>query len=466
MKLVTFSGESPARALKAAQSQYGEEALVVSTKEIRKKSLNRPALYEVVVAVEEDAVAASQASSTASSQKRNSNPYDKANPSSLAAIPEDVTLELSNVVQQISQIANVQEDQFQQRLKAHGASSPKADAGASLDAPVSAAASSPRSGESGVVPAKPDMDLKELKLIKTEINKLGDKIKLIQNMFWDEKGPKQEELAIPHEFAEIYRLAKMSGMNRVHLDKIMQLTLEHMPLKMRDNSTLIKRYFREVLRKMVLCRKESEFSESKKIMMLVGPTGVGKTTTLAKLAARYSFLLPKKHKVGIITLDSYKIGAVEQLMWYAKKMKLSIDTVVDPPEFVSAINSLQHCDYIFIDTVGSSQYDKQKIEMLQSYLNCESHVGIDVTLVVAASTKPDDLQEIYRTYRPLNLDSSIITKLDETRTYGNVFSLMYETRLPVSYFSTGQHVPNDLRMASSDYLVDCLLDGFSKEEVS
>lgn len=99
----------------------------------------------------------------------------------------------------------------------------------------------------------------------------------------------------------------------------MQLTLELMPIKMRENSVLIKRYFREVLRKMVYARTENLNSNVKNIMMLVGPTGVGKTTTLAKLAARYSRMLNKNYKVGIITLDTYRIGAVDQLMFYAKK---------------------------------------------------------------------------------------------------------------------------------------------------
>ena len=95
-----------------------------------------------------------------------------------------------------------------------------------------------------------DKEPKELKEIKSEINKLTDKVKIIQNMFWDEKSP-QIESQIPSEFAEIYRLASQSGMKREHLDEMMKITLEHMPFKMRENSITVKRYFQTILRKMV-----------------------------------------------------------------------------------------------------------------------------------------------------------------------------------------------------------------------
>lgn len=185
--------------------------------------------------------------------------------------------------------------------------------------------------------------------------------------------------------------------------------------------------------------------------MLVGPTGVGKTTTLAKLAARYSRLLNKNYKVGIITLDTYRIGAVDQLMFYAKKMKLSIDTVVDTEEFVSALDSLKYCDYILIDTVGSSQHDRAKLESLKSFVNADPNTKIDVSLVMSATTKYEDLKDIYHTFSTLGIDTLVFTKLDETHSYGNVFSLIYETKKPVSYFSTGQEVPNDLSVATSDF---------------
>ncbi len=468
MKLFTYRGETPAEALNKAQMEHGDAALLINSNEIRKKSLNTPAIYEIVIAVD-DSVKKSEIElreegqgGDGNEQKQNSvakrlqdiaekekqkrqkikNPYSV----------EDVSLQLSDAVQQISRIAGV-ESSIAKKIRPQApvqTSTPNKE-------PLS------KTSQSETKQHVPQEETKELRLIKSELDKLNDKIKLIQNMFWEEKGPKKDGLIIPHEFAEIYRLAKTSGMYKDHLDKIMQLSLEFMPLKMREKSLLIKRYFREILRKMVHTRIENENSGVTKIMMLVGPTGVGKTTTLAKIAARYSMKMNKKNKVGIITLDTYRIGAVDQLMFYAKKMRLSIDTVVDPPEFATAINSLKHCDYILIDTVGSSQHDKQKIDSLKSFLNSELHASVDVNLVISANTKYEDLRDIYQTYSILNIDTIIVTKLDETRGFGNIFSLVYETKKPLSYFSIGQEVPDDLMPAKSDYLVDCLLDGFRRD---
>jgi flagellar biosynthesis protein FlhF len=418
MKILTFSGSTPAEALKKAQLEVGEDAMLIETREIQKKSLGKTALYEIVVGVEENAMPRSS--------QRQPEPLTKQRP--LAQKSNDVLYNISEAAKQISKIAEVTE----------------------VDRP------------SKLTPVVQSEDLKK---IKDEIEKLGDKVKLIQNMFWNEKAPKNS-LPIPPEFAEIYRLAQQSGMNQEHLDEIMQLTLEHMPSKMRENSETVKRYFQTLLRKMIPVRLESAPKMgAKKVVMLVGPTGVGKTTSIAKLAARYSYFLEKKYKVGLVVLDTYRIGAVEQLMQYARMMKLGIETVVDPPEFSTALNSLQYSDYILIDTMGSSPYDKGKIEKIYECLRSNTtDYSVDVILVLPSSIKYEDLKSTYENFAPLGIDTMMFTKLDETRGFGNIFSLVYETKVPISYFSIGQEVPEDLVVSSSDFLIDCLLNGFRKGE--
>ncbi len=420
MKILTFSGSTPAEALKKAQLEVGEDAMLIETREIQKKSLGKNALYEIVVGVEEESIS--------KAIPRNKEPLTQQRP--LAQKSTDVLFNISQAAKQISKIAEVTEEE---RTAKH-------------------------------IPAVPNEDLKR---IKDEIEKLGDKVKIIQNMFWDEKSPKTS-VAIPPEFSEIYRLAQQSGMNQEHLDEIMQLTLEHMPSKMRENSETVKRYFQVLLRKMIPVRLEtSPKMGGKKVVMLVGPTGVGKTTSIAKLAARYSYLLEKKYKVGLVVLDTYRIGAVEQLMQYARMMKLGIETVVDPPEFSSALDSLRYSDYILIDTMGSSPYDKGKIEKIYECLRSnDTEYSVDVVLVLPSSIKYEDLKATYDNFAPLGIDTMMFTKLDETRGFGNIFSLVYETKIPISYFSVGQEVPEDLVVSNSDFLVDCLLNGFRKGESS
>jgi len=413
VKFLTFSGETPAAALKQAQQECGENALVVSTKQIRKKTINSTSLYEVVVAVEE-------------TQER----YSRPKPQPTRKSSEDVLLNISEAAKQISKIAKVTTTGFKDEI----------------------------TQESPMIPRASE----ELGSIKDEITKLADKIKLIQEMFWDEKAP--NNIKIPPEFAEIYKLAKKSGMGEDHLENIMNLTLEHMPTRMRTNSNTIKRYFLVLLRKLIPIRVESQFDrKSKRVMMFVGPTGVGKTTTIAKLAARYSYLQEKRSKVGIITLDTYRIGAVEQLFQYAKMMRLPIEDVVDPNDFNDALKSLSSCNIILIDTVGSSQYDKQKLAKLEKFIN-KSDFTIDVNLVLSAGCKLEDLEDIYKNFSFLDIDTLIFTKFDETRAFGTVFSLIYNTDKPVSYFSTGQEVPDDIVTASSDFLVNCILDGFNAKK--
>jgi len=417
---LTFSGTTPAEALKKAQLEVGEEAVLIETREIQKKSLGKSALYEIVVGVEEDAAP--------KPKPKPQEPLTKQRP--LAQKSSDVLYNISEAAKQISKIAEVTEEER----------------------------SAPRQA--------PAAESEDLRRIKEEIEKLGDKVKLIQNMFWSEKTPKTTA-AIPPEFAEIYRLAQQSGMDQEHLDEIMHLTLEHMPSKMRESSETVKRYFQVLMRKMIPVRIETPPKNGgKKVIMLVGPTGVGKTTSIAKLAARFSYLLEKKYKVGLVVLDTYRIGAVEQLMQYARMMKLGIETVVDPPEFSSALNALRYSDYILIDTMGSSPYDKGKIEKIYECLRGnDTDYSVDVVLVMPSSIKYEDLKATYENFAPLGIDTMMFTKLDETRGFGNIFSLVYETKVPISYFSVGQEVPEDLVVASSDFLVECLMNGFRKGEM-
>lgn len=421
MKILTFIGKTPSEALKKAKMEVGDEGMLIETREVQKKALGKEALYEIVIGIEEDMIPKTYIKQKPLTQQR---PIKKES--------KEILLDISNAAAQISQISEVTTPEFEygQRTQPQASYEPK-----------------------------------ELKEIKSEINKLGDKVKIIQNMFWDEKSPDIES-QIPAEFAEIYRLASQSGMNKEHLDALMKITLEHMPFKMKENSSTVKRYFQTILRKMVPIRLETPPSVgTKKVIMLVGPTGVGKTTSIAKLAARYSFLMQKKYKVGLVVLDTYRIGAVEQLMQYARMMKLGIETVVDPPEFSSALESLKYCDYILIDTMGSSPYDKGKIEKIYECLEANTtEYNVDVVLVMPSSIKYEDLKITYDNFSSLGVDTLMFTKLDETMGFGNIFSLAYETKKPISYFSVGQEVPEDLVRANSDFLVECLLHGFNRSK--
>ncbi len=418
MKLFTFTAISPAIALQKAQRACGRDALVVSTKQIRKKSLTNDALYELVVAVEDSVVL-----------KKESKSVEKK-----PIFDEQI---MDNISQTASQLSKLEK----------------------LTRPLDAI--TPKS-----TLEKVGLEIKndEFKQIKDEIGSLSDKIKILQNMLWSENS-KANSFELPPEFAEIYRLAKNSGIDEDHLQEIFNQTQKYMPPYMKNSSKTIKRYFHVLLKKMIPTRIESQIPKGeKKIIMFVGPTGVGKTTTLAKLAAKYSFL-KYKYKVGIITLDTYRIGALEQLTQYAKMMKLPIEDALDTIDFQRALDNMRHCDLILIDTAGSSQHDRDKILKIANFIKHTDH-KIDVNLVLSASCKSSDLNDAYKSFSFLNIDTMIFTKLDETRSFGNIFSLIYETKKPTSYFSTGQEVPDDIEVATGDFLVECLFEGFGKKVYS
>ena len=447
-KFHTFTGESTIEALKKAQEACGEKAILVTTKQIQAKTINKKPLYEILVSVEEDEVKQPpkpnvKAINYESAYSKFSKNYEppkpkfeiKEEPAKFEAKTtspepydpnESVLLNISDVAKEISAIANVDMNEIKEQ-NTNGMN-------------------------------------KKIDDVAKQVSVLSEKIGLITDMIWDEKAPNRNNLSIPPEFASIYKLAKQSGMKEEHLEAIMQTTLENLPVSMKSNPTAVKRYFYSLLRNMLPCRKELN-DKKQRIMMLVGPTGVGKTTTLAKLAARFAYGNEKRYKTGIITLDTYRIGAVEQLFQYAKMMKLPILDVIEVEDFQNAIKQLSYCDVILIDTTGNSQYDKEKLERLDKFLK-HSGAKIDVNLVLSAGSKVEDLIEIYNGFSFLEIDTLIITKFDETKIFGNVFSLIYETNTPVSYFSVGQEVPDDLVEAKSEFLVECVFDGFTKQKAS
>ncbi|EGP2596416.1 flagellar biosynthesis protein FlhF [Campylobacter coli] len=465
----TFTVEDTEQIIPKVKEDYGDKALIITNKQIRPKTLNRSALYEVMVAIEESDYEehlkkmgkSLPPKKTIAKTPEKQNLEEKIN----ASLPknnedEDVILDFSNTRANLAK-TKTNDTNYQ------GFPQSKINPNPTMGFNDFKERLSEVSNEISKVTNTPLVDNyapnpnynKKIENFEKQINKLNDKIDLLADMMWDEKAEARNNLIIPPEFATIYKKAKESGMLEKHLEAIMKATIENMPAAMKTNKDAVQRYFYSLLRNILPCRVESEIKKQK-IMMLVGPTGVGKTTTLAKLAFRYAYG-DKRYKTGIITLDTYRIGAVEQLFQYAKMMKLPIIDSIEPKDLDEAIRSLNNCEVILVDTIGNSQYDQNKLAKTKEFL-MHSNAEIDVNLVVSANTKHEDLMEIYKNFSFLNIDTLIITKFDETKVFGNIFSLIYETNIPLSFFSIGQEVPDDIEVANSDFLVRCILEGFNK----
>ena len=193
---------------------------------------------------------------------------------------------------------------------------------------------------------------------------------------------------------------------------------------------------------------------ARKAVAFVGPTGVGKTTAAAKLAARLA--LEKKKKVMLITTDTHRIGAVEQLKTYAGLMGLPFRIATQPSELQRAILEQSQRDYILIDTTGCSQRDLAPVQDLMKFF--QESTGIERHLVLSANTKPLDMQEIIDRFGICDPDHLLFTKLDETSTFGPIFNELVRTQKPLSYVADGQRVPEDLHALSGDQIVDIVLN--------
>lgn len=203
----------------------------------------------------------------------------------------------------------------------------------------------------------------------------------------------------------------------------------------------------------ILQVKEEDFSVPK-VKIFVGPTGVGKTTTIAKLAARYAYLLETPRRVALINLDSYKVGAREQLEHYADIMQIEHASVSTAEAFKEKLEAFEEYDVVLVDTAGMSPYDTQKFIRTVEYVNSESLSTMEVELVIAATVKYEDMEDIYNNFSFLNPGSVVISKFDETKHFGTLLNFMLLYKLPMSYFSVGQEVPDDLLLASKEYLLE------------
>ena len=190
-----------------------------------------------------------------------------------------------------------------------------------------------------------------------------------------------------------------------------------------------------------------------RIVALLGTTGVGKTTTLAKIAAK--FVLENGVNAALITADTYRISAVDQLKTYSDILGLPLEIVYNPAELNAAIERHKHKELILIDTAGRSQQNEYQMRELEDFLKVNTR--IEKHLVVSATTKFTDAQDIMKKFSVLEPEKVIITKVDETGSLGMIINLLRDQKVSLSYITTGQSVPDDIEAANADILTDFIL---------
>jgi flagellar biosynthesis protein FlhF len=288
----------------------------------------------------------------------------------------------------------------------------------------------------------------ELQAMKEMVSKVVDHIETPQDI-----------KDLPKLLQRAYQVLSESEIEDKIIKRIIKKVLdESSPSDLNDKEKL-KENIREQLIKILKNPKPITFNQKSKkqqIVAFVGPTGVGKTTTIAKLAA--TFLLVNKVKVALITADTYRIAAVEQLKTFAEIIGITVDVVYTPQELKTAIENHQDKDLILIDTAGRSHKNVMQMHELKSFI--EIAEPTETFLVLSSTIKYKDMTDILSSYTNIALSRLIFTKLDETSTYGAIVNIINKTRKTLSYITTGQNVPDDIEVADPNNIANMVIREF------
>ena len=270
-----------------------------------------------------------------------------------------------------------------------------------------------------------------------------------------DEAPSQNE----QQHESITRLEKILQKNDFSFSYISYITekiKKNIALDDLNNFNFILKKTREWIRETISIYPDKPPLTTPRIFVLVGPTGVGKTTTIAKLAAINKYMQQKPLSVRIITIDNYRIGAKEQIETYGETMGVpvvSAHNVKDVKKNVALFSS--DVDLILVDTIGKSPHDYRKLAEMKEILDACGTTA-EFHLAISAVTKVSDIFEIMQQFESFKYSSVVVTKMDETCRAGNIISALYEARKSVSYITTGQNVPNDIKYAAVELFLEHL----------
>lgn len=249
------------------------------------------------------------------------------------------------------------------------------------------------------------------------------------------------------------QLLKNIGLQEDIVEHIFEVLTMEIPQPHNYTSLYLEGLARDILARLVKTAGPIETGARKpKYVALVGPTGTGKTTTIAKLSAE--ILLKKHQKVGLITIDTYRVGAVEQLNTYAGIMDIPITLASTFEQMRKAVLQYQDQDYVLIDTAGFSHNDQEHLQLLGAFI--AQVADPEIHLVLSINTNEKELINISQKFNLLRYERLLFTKLDESSYPGTIFNHMVYTGKPISYITTGQKVPEDIEVATPGGIIDLI----------
>lgn len=419
MTINKFQGKTEEEAIAKAKQEFGENAVIMNVKEVKPKGLFRAfknSTYEVTAAMEEK-----------------------------------------------EQFVNPKRA-LQNTKKLHDSINLSADE--KIDIPKPEAKPDFRELIQKTMPNSSRMQEPEEKKIEQRLDDLSDRIE--ESLARTPKGEKPEaenpvkEKPSSEEFHFVRILYSTLLKNEVN-EKYVNQILDEIEKFIRPGNS-VDMILSNVYQKLILRfgqPKTIDLSGSKpKILFFVGPTGVGKTTTIAKIASKYKVEYDKK--VAFITADTYRIAATEQLQVYANILDAPMAIVYSQAELNDSIAKFEDYDLVFVDTAGfSHKNEKQRNDMKTLLGGVSEEYNKEVYLVLSATTKYMDLLDIVDSYREIADYKLIFTKLDETTTYGNLLNIKLYSGADLSYTTNGQNVPDDIEVFDTQKIVKKLLGGNS-----
>ncbi len=277
-----------------------------------------------------------------------------------------------------------------------------------------------------------------------------------------EEHPEKESKVVNHSegfqcMKMIYEVMLENDVNEKYINQILD-DVEKVTRGGSSMDMILSNVYQKMILKFGQPKKIELSAGTPKVVFFIGPTGVGKTTTIAKIASKYKVDMSKK--VAFLTADTYRIAAAEQLRTYANILDTPLTIIYSAEELNAAIERVSDYDLILVDTAGfSHKNEAQRADVKKLIESVDEKYEKDVYLVLSATTKYRDLLEISDIYHEISDYKLIFTKLDETSTYGNIFNIRMHSGAELSYITNGQNVPDDIEVFDTQKIVKQLLGG-------
>lgn len=295
-----------------------------------------------------------------------------------------------------------------------------------------------RNRENRNVPENPTNGSPQLESVLSEIRALRESITV------REPAGEERHRDEPESLRNLREVMEQNEFSQSCTQKLVDHVRRECSLEELSDPDAVGSRVREWIGESIMIYPWKEQRQKPHVFVLVGPTGVGKTTTIAKLAAMYGAVADPPYDVRILTIDTYRIGALQQIQKYGEIMSIPVHAVESPEEMRKQLDLHSEADFIFIDTIGKSPNDYGKLAEVNQMVRS---TGGEVHLAISATTKRTDILDIIRQFEPFNYQAVVVTKMDETSTVGGIVSALREKQKPVSFLTDGQSVPQDIERA-------------------